>query len=171
MLFFKIFLQENKEALPLYKKIHRSDFLVGNYPNSYAIPYSPEKFSKWIDENTIYSLFIHYSIKQALINNRKFMHILNLSENLNMCLSDCQFYNIDLDLVLEGEPLGNEVIIHSLKNKHYRLLKISFRLDNRYLISIKRNGVIEIDEQILITNNQSIRKLIDIINLGHGVST
>lgn len=162
-------MQENRNSVPLYKKLDRNDFLIGNYQNSYAIPYSPEKFSKWMNNNNIFSLFIHDSIKQALINNRKFIHILSLSDNLNIRLVDCEFDNIELDTVLEGEELESDIILHTLENKSYRLLKISFRSRSNFLISIKRNGVLEIDERALEFDRKVLQDLLDTLNLGYGV--
>lgn len=168
MLFYKVLLQEERKTLPLYKKLGRNDFLIGNYQNSYAIPYSPEKFSKWLNENRIYTIFVHDSIKQALINNNKFSYLISISESLNISMIDCQFENIDLSIVLEGEELETDVIEYILKHKSFRLLKVTFRSENNFIISVKRNGVIEIDEDALLKDKKVISNLLDVLNLGYG---
>lgn len=171
LLFYKVFLQENRESLPIYEKLGRSDFLVGNNPNSYAIPYSPEHFSRWMNENSIFTIFIHDSIKQALLNNNKFSYILSVSKYLGISMVDCHFENIDLETVLEGEELEIEVINYVLKTKNYKLLKVTFRSEHNFIVNIKRNGVIEIDEKSLEKDEEIIRNLLDTLNLGYGVMT
>lgn len=169
LLFYKVLLQENKESVPIYKKLGRSDFLIGNDPNSYAIPYSPEYFSKWMNENYIFGIFIRDSIKQALLNNNKFFHIISVSKFLGINMIDCQFENIDLETALEGEELEVEIINYILKTKNYKLLKVTFRSKHNFIVSIKRNGVIEIDERSLEKDEEIIRNLLDTVNLGRGV--
>ncbi|MBO0432099.1 hypothetical protein [Enterococcus sp. DIV0660C] len=169
MLFYKVCLQENKETLPMYEQLGRTDFLIGNCPNSYAIPYSPEYFAKWLNKSQIFSIFIHDSIKQALLNNNKFYQIFSISESLKLNIIDCQFKNVELTDVLEGEDLDVEILNYVLKNRNYRLLKATFRSENNLIISIKRNGVIEIDERVLEKDTELIKNLVDILNLGCGV--
>ena len=82
---------------------------------------------------------------------------------------DCQFENIDLETALEGEELEVEIINYILKTKNYKLLKVTFRSKHNFIVSIKRNGVIEIDERSLEKDEEIIRNLLDTVNLGRGV--
>lgn len=167
--FYKVFLQENRDSIPIYERLNRTDFLIGNFPNSYAIPYSPNHFSRWMSESKVFTIFIHSSIKQALLNNNKFAHILEMSEPLGIRVVDCQFENIELDDVLDGEELDTEVIHYLLKTKGYKLLKVTFRSEHNFIFNIKRNGVIGIDENFFEKDQKTIRNLLDVLNLGYGV--
>lgn len=170
MLFYKIVLQQNLNSRPLYEKLNRKDFLIGNKCNSFAIPYSPEEFNQWLNKNNIFTLFMRDSITQALLTNTKFALIISASEQLKLQLVDCQFENIVLDDVLEEEELSVEVIEHVLREENYKLRKVIFRSEKNQCIAIKRNGVLELDEKVLDNELGVVRNVLDLLNFGPEVS-
>ncbi|MDT0050112.1 hypothetical protein QJV38_11915 [Listeria cossartiae subsp. cayugensis] len=166
MLFYKVVLQQNLNSKPLYEKLNRKDFLIGKKNNSFAIPYSPEEFNRWLNQNNIFVFFMRDSIIQALLTNSKFSIIISVSESLKLKLIDCQFENLELDEILEGEDFSVEVIENILCNADYKLNKVTFRSENNQIIAIKRNGVLELDNLILENEFRVVQAVLDLLNFG-----
>lgn len=169
MLFYKVVLQKKINSIPLYKKIEREDFLVGNINSSFAIPYSPEIFNSWLNQSKIFALFVNDIITQALLTNSKFSFLLLFCNELKFKLVDCKFDNIELDDVLEGEELNEENLQYIIDSTELRLMKLTFRTKNNFIVAIKRNGVLEIDEEVLHEDILEVRYLLDFLNFGPGV--
>lgn len=166
MLFYKVFSQKNNRTLPLYSKLKRDDFIVGNCNMSFGIPYSPHLFNKWINDDNIYKKFRDDFIVQVLLSNEKFVEVASVSEKIGLRMADISIENIDLDDVWRDDELNIEVLEYILEGTSYKLQKISFCSIENEFISIKRNGVLEIEEKVLIKHPQMIRDLLDALNYG-----
>lgn len=166
LLFYKVFSQKNHCTLPLYRKLKRDDFIIGNCNMSFGIPYSPHVFNKWINDDNIYEKFKDDFIVQVLLSNEKFVKVASISEKIGLRMADISIENIDLDDVWRDDELNTEVLKHILEGKSYKLQKISFFSIENEFISIKRNGVLEIEDKVLKKHPQIIRDLLDALNYG-----
>ncbi|WP_096271661.1 TetR family transcriptional regulator [Paucisalibacillus globulus] len=105
-------------------------------------------------------------MKQLIINNYKFLHLIYIQDKLNLTLVDCDFKNIDTDDLLEGEKFNSDSIIKLIEDQEYRIMKLYFRTKNHHMVTLKSNGVLGIDSGLSEEERIDIKKLIDFISFG-----
>ncbi|WP_096271663.1 hypothetical protein [Paucisalibacillus globulus] len=103
MKYLKILYQSNDKTPPFYKQVFLKNYIVGENGYSYAIQYSPQSYNSWLSDEKIFRVFVDSTVKQLIINNYKFLHLIYIQDKLNLTLVDCDFKNIDTDDLLEGK--------------------------------------------------------------------
>lgn len=169
MKFFKILYQMNTKKLPLHKQLYLKDFIIGHSNYSFAIKYSPQSYNQWLSKDDIFRVFIDSTIKQLDISNYKYSEVLKGLENLQLRLVDCEFKNIEIGELLEGEEFALDFIIDILQSEEYELKKVIFRTNLQRMVSLRSNGVLEIDDNMTEAEIQDIKTIIDLLSFGSRV--
>lgn len=164
--FFKILFQPNDKKKPFYKQISLNNVIVGENGYSYGIQYSPQSFNAWLMDDNIYKIFLDSTVKQLMMSNHKFLDLITEQERLNLTLVDCEFKNIDIDDVLDGEEFDLEILKSIIEDDEYQVMQVYFRTKNRHMVTLKSNGVLGIDDDISENEKDDIKKLIDFLGFG-----
>ncbi|MDQ4484943.1 TetR family transcriptional regulator [Bacillus cereus] len=166
MNFFKILFQPNDKKKPFYKQISLNNVIVGENGYSYGIQYSPQSFNDWLMDDNIYKIFLESTVKQLIMSNHKFLDLITAQKRLNLTLVDCEFKNIDIEDVLDGEEFDSELLKSVIEDFEYPIMKVYFRTKNRHMVTLKSNGVLGIDDDLSENELDDIKKLIDFLGFG-----
>ncbi|SDJ77820.1 TetR family transcriptional regulator [Salimicrobium halophilum] len=166
MAFYKILYQPNDKNPPFYKQVSLKKIIVGENSYSFAVPYSPQSFSTWLMNDEIYRIILDSTVKQLIMSNHKFLDLILNQDYFDLDLVDCDFENVNVDNLLEGEEFSAEMIITLLQDEDYQMVKLYFRTKSHHMITLKSNGVLGIDTELREEEIVNIKKLISFVSFG-----
>lgn len=173
MLFYKILrqLKTNQVSFTQYLERRNLDFISGKYYGSFAIKYSPDSYSKFLNEESVFFEFRTKSIQQLNVTNQKFLALIDNREQFGLSFED---FELSVGNSLETiEELKDSDITEQIRyiDKCYgiRISKVFFRTDDHLMITIQKNGVIGFDNELINLGKHSLLKLIDTLNIGLSV--
>ncbi|MGN7312678.1 TetR family transcriptional regulator [Alkalicoccobacillus gibsonii] len=165
--FFKILYQVNSRNLPFYKQVYLKDCIVGKTGYSYAIPYNPQSFNNWLLDEQTFKIVVKSTVKQLLMSNYKFQEIITNQDDFNLRLVDHKFKSIGIGQILDDLPYS-ESIVDILEDQNYQMSQLYFRTKNQYMLTVKSNGVLGVDDELSEEEVNDLRGLIDFISFGTG---
>lgn len=168
MEYFKILTHNKKNVEYLSGIIDCNKLLVSKSGEAFGIKYDPNEYSKLLKNKDVINLFIKKSVKQLLMNNWRYEELLNFSTKLQLNLVDCTLKDIKLYKILDDEELNIDTLHEYIFDKDIEITKMKFRTLSRgkYLIIIMNNGVIGVDEELLIEKCSIVPKLLDFVSYG-----
>lgn len=168
MEYFKI-LTHNKRNIDYLSDVIEDDkVIVSKSGGAFGISYDPNEYSKFLKNEEVLNLFIKKSVKQLLMNNWRYEELLKFSKKLQLNLIDCTLKNIELYEILDDEELNTDFLLEYISEKNIEITKMKFRTADlkKYLVIVMNNGVIGIDDELLIKNYSVVPKLLDFVSYG-----
>lgn len=169
MKFYKVLQQKNQNKPPLtsfdfFQFEYNKEVIQGGKKFSLAIEYTPNDYYDMLQDNHIFSIYLEKNISQVIMNNFKFIHLINFTENLGIHISDIKFDNIpELDDNFSFDP---DSIREFLISYDLQISQITFLSLRHEMITVKSNGVVGFDEELIEDNAPLTRSMIDFLNYG-----
>lgn len=172
MEYFKVLTQTKFNTVSFSKKCNFSNLIIGKSGYSFGIKYSPNEYKKMLSNDHIFNLFIDFSVKQLMMNNWKFINLIESSNDLKIKLVDCNFVNSELDDVIDDEDIDftdTADICYLLEDENLEISKLHFRTSESYMLIVMNNGVIGIDDELLNSEHETVANILDFLSYGKDV--
>lgn len=173
MEFYKILKQKSvkKESFCNMLDRQKTLYITGNYPNSFAIKYSPDTFNDLLNDSSIFREYNSKSIQQLFVTNQKFLAILKREDFFRMSIEKCLFVEDSHSIYLEEyDELSWETVEDVVDRYEFKIKEVSFvTKDSKRKIILQKSGVIGIDSGLTEPEKFRLLKLIDTLNFGLGV--
>lgn len=166
MRFFKVLSQTKLSTVSFSEEYASSEVIVGGSKYSFGVEYSPNEYRRILADDTVFNLFIRLSVKQLLMNNWKFINLIESSSDLRLRLITCELVDGNIDDFLEYENLNPDSISRVLTEYDVRVSKLFFRTSDQYMVIVMNNGVIGLDEELLSSEYETIAQLLDFLSYG-----